>query len=42
VLSTRHGAVVASDGGLLLRTSRMAQVLVDPGRRIARVEPGVR
>ncbi|GAA5133843.1 FAD-binding oxidoreductase [Pseudonocardia adelaidensis] len=42
VLSTGHGTVVAPDGGLLLRTSRMAQVLVDPDRRIARVGPGVR
>jgi FAD/FMN-containing dehydrogenase len=42
VLSTGHGTVVAPDGGILLRTSRMAQVLVDPDRRIARVGPGVR
>jgi FAD/FMN-containing dehydrogenase len=42
VLSTGHGTVVAPDGGLLLRTSRMAQVLVDPDRRIARVRPGAR
>ncbi len=42
VLATGHGTVVAPDGGLLLRTSRMAQVLVDPDRRIARVGPGVR
>jgi FAD/FMN-containing dehydrogenase len=42
VQSTGHGTVVAPDGGLLLRTSRMAQVLVDPDRRIARVGPGVR
>ena len=42
VQSTGHGTLVAPDGGLLLRTSRMAQVLVDPDRRIARVGPGVR
>jgi len=42
VLSTGHGTVAATDNGLLLRTSRMAQVLVDPDRRIARVGPGVR
>ncbi len=42
VQSTGHGTVVAPDGGLLLRTSRMAHVLVDPDRRIARVGPGVR
>ena len=40
VLSTGHGTVVAPDDGLLLRTSRMAQVLVDPDRRFARVGPG--
>ncbi|OLT00180.1 hypothetical protein BJF90_07515 [Pseudonocardia sp. CNS-004] len=42
VLSTGHGTVAASDGGLLLRTSRMAQVLVDPDRRTVRVGPGAR
>ncbi|GAA0896812.1 FAD-binding oxidoreductase [Pseudonocardia zijingensis] len=42
VVSTGHGTVASSDGGLLLRTSRMAQVLVDPSRRIARVGPGAR
>lgn len=42
VQSTGHGTVVAPDGGLLLRTSRMAQVLVDPDRRIARVGAGAR
>jgi FAD/FMN-containing dehydrogenase len=42
VLSTGHGTVVAPDSGILLRTSRMAQVLVDPDRRIARVGAGVR
>lgn len=29
-----------SDGGLLLKTGQMAEVLVDPGRQIARVGPG--
>ena len=29
-----------ADGGLLLKTSRMAEVLVDPDRRVARVGPG--
>jgi FAD/FMN-containing dehydrogenase len=42
VLSTGHGTVAGTDGGLLLRTSRMAQVLVDPDRGVARVGPGVR
>jgi FAD/FMN-containing dehydrogenase len=40
VQSTGHGTHVASDGGLLLKTSRMATVLVDPDRRIARVGAG--
>jgi FAD/FMN-containing dehydrogenase len=42
VQATGHGTVVPSDGGLLLKTSRMAAVLVDPDRRIARVGPGAR
>ncbi|TWF75679.1 FAD/FMN-containing dehydrogenase [Pseudonocardia hierapolitana] len=42
VLSTGHGTVAAPDGGFLLRTSRVAQVLVDPDRRVARLGPGVR
>jgi FAD/FMN-containing dehydrogenase len=42
VQATGHGTHVPSDGGLLLRTSRLATVLVDPGRRIARVGPGAR
>src|SRR6266487_7110053 len=33
VQSTGHGTHVAADGALLLRTSRMANVLVDPDRR---------
>ena len=42
VQSTGHGTTVASDGGILLRTSRMASVLVDPDRQLARVGPGAR
>lgn len=42
VQSTGHGTLVPPDGGVLLKTSQMAQVLVDPDRRIARVGPGVR
>jgi FAD/FMN-containing dehydrogenase len=42
VQSTGHGTFVPSDGGLLVKTSRLAQVLVDPDRRIARVGPGAR
>jgi FAD/FMN-containing dehydrogenase len=42
VQATGHGTHVPSDGGLLLKTSAMATVLVDPDRRIARVGPGAR
>ncbi|TCO59739.1 FAD-binding oxidoreductase [Actinocrispum wychmicini] len=40
VQSTGHGTRVASDGGLLLKTARMATVQIDPDRRIARVGAG--
>ncbi len=40
VQATGHGTHVPADGGLLLKTSQMAEVLVDPDRRIARVGPG--
>ena len=42
VQATGHGTYVPSDGGLLLKTGAMAEVLVDPDRRIARVGPGAR
>ncbi|TYB41028.1 FAD-binding oxidoreductase [Actinomadura chibensis] len=42
VQATGHGTVVPPDEGLLLRTSRMARVLIDPERRTARVGPGAR
>jgi FAD/FMN-containing dehydrogenase len=42
VQATGHGTFVPSDGGILVKTGRMAQVLVDPDRRIARVGPGAR
>src|SRR3954468_17664060 len=42
VQATGHGTREACDGGLLLKTSLMAEVLVDPDRRIARVGPGAR
>jgi FAD/FMN-containing dehydrogenase len=42
VQATGHGTHVAADGALLLKTSLMAEVLVDPDRRIARVGPGAR
>ena len=40
VQSTGHGTHVAADGALLLRTSRMASVEIDPARAIARVGAG--
>ncbi|TWP54041.1 FAD-binding oxidoreductase [Lentzea tibetensis] len=40
VQSTGHGTHVPSDGGLLLKTTRMRTVLVDPDRRIAKVGAG--
>jgi FAD/FMN-containing dehydrogenase len=42
VQATGHGTHVPPDGALLLKTSQMAEVLVDPDRRIARVGPGAR
>jgi FAD/FMN-containing dehydrogenase/catechol 2,3-dioxygenase-like lactoylglutathione lyase family enzyme len=42
VHATGHGTHVPADGGLLLKTGQMAEVLVDPDRRIARVGPGAR
>lgn len=40
VQSTGHGAVLPSDGGLLLRTSSLNRVEVNPEARTALVEPG--
>jgi len=42
VQATGHGTVVAPDEGLLLKTSRMSGVLVDPSRRVARTGAGAR
>ena len=42
VYATGHGTLVANDGGLQIDTSAMAEVLVDPDRRVARVGPGAR
>jgi FAD/FMN-containing dehydrogenase len=42
VQATGHGAHVPADGALLVKTSQMAEVLVDPDRRTARVGPGAR
>ena len=40
VQATGHGTVVAADGALLLDTSRLCGVEIDPTRRRARVGPG--
>jgi FAD/FMN-containing dehydrogenase len=42
VQATGHGTIVPSDGGVLIKTSRMAGVLVDPATRVARTGPGAR
>jgi len=42
VQATGHGTHAANDGGVLVRTGRLAATLVDPDRRIARVGPGAR
>jgi FAD/FMN-containing dehydrogenase len=42
VQSTGHGTHVPSDGGVLLKTSALTRVLVDPDRAIARVGAGAR
>lgn len=38
--STGHGTFVAQEGGVLVRTSALAGVAIDPERRIARAEAG--
>ncbi|WP_052423285.1 FAD-binding oxidoreductase [Nonomuraea candida] len=40
VQATGHGTHAPCDGGILVRTTPMASVLVDPARRVARVGPG--
>src|SRR5262245_52680518 len=40
VQATGHGMVVGADGALLLKTSAMADIAIDPRRRVARVGPG--
>ena len=42
VQATGHGASSAIDGGLLISTSRMQEIVVDPVERTARVGAGVR
>jgi FAD/FMN-containing dehydrogenase len=40
VMATGHGVASPCDGGVLINTSRMKGVRVDPEAQIARVEPG--
>ncbi|MFD1932351.1 FAD-binding oxidoreductase [Nonomuraea mangrovi] len=40
VQSTGHGTLVPADGGIVVKTSRMAEVRVDPERRTARAGAG--
>jgi FAD/FMN-containing dehydrogenase len=42
VQATGHGRTVPLDGGVLISTRRMTGVRVDPGRRSAWIEAGVR
>ena len=42
VYATGHGTIVPNDGGVQIDTSAMAEVLVDPDRRVAHVGPGAR
>ncbi|HEY3511018.1 MAG TPA: FAD-binding oxidoreductase [Kribbella sp.] len=42
VQATGHGTRVPADGGILLKTTSMTTVLIDPERRIAKVAPGAR
>ncbi|SDU23458.1 FAD-binding oxidoreductase [Jiangella alkaliphila] len=40
VQATGHGTYVPNNGGLLLKTTAMSSVFVDPIRQVARVRPG--
>jgi len=42
VMATGHGAASLPDGGVLVNTSRMKGVHIDPVARTARVEPGAK
>jgi FAD/FMN-containing dehydrogenase len=42
VQATGHGTRLPADGGILLKTTPMTSVLVDPERRIGKVAPGAR
>ncbi|MFF5079177.1 FAD-binding oxidoreductase [Actinoplanes sp. NPDC000266] len=40
VQATGHGTLAPADGGLLLKTTALDSVAIDPARRVARVGPG--
>jgi hypothetical protein len=42
VQATGHGPSVLAEGGVLIRTSRLTRIDVDPDARTVRLEPGVR
>jgi FAD/FMN-containing dehydrogenase len=42
VMATGHGVAAPADGGVLINTSRMKGVRVDPETRTARVEAGAK
>ena len=42
VMATGHGVAAPADGGVLINTSRMKGVRVDPEERTARVEAGAK
>ncbi len=42
VQATGHGPSVLNQGGVLIGTSRLTRIEVDPGARTVRVDPGVR
>src|SRR5919199_2015591 len=42
VYATGHGTHASAEGALVVDTSAMAEVLVDPDRRVAHVGPGAR
>ena len=42
VMATGHGAATLPDGGVLVNTSRMKDVQIDPVDRTVRVEPGAK
>lgn len=42
IMGSGHGQPVPCEGGILVNTSRMRAVTVDPATRIARVEPGAK